>query len=113
MVRTTSKKAGTADRRKAGAAKTKQPVQSTEAAVEGICDENVRVVTQLAERAICGNKDSFDYLNSRSSTAQDGNDTPDTPQGSSQAALWMSEPEWNGESSEETMEISAASREPE
>jgi hypothetical protein len=31
----------------------------------------------------------------------------------SQAAAWMSEPEWNGDSSEEMSETSAGSREPE
>ena len=113
MVRTTRKNATKTGKRASGAASGNEPAQVSEVADAGIADESFKVVSHLTEMALCGTERTMDYLLGLSKTAP-REDEPETHQNEfSQAAAWMSEPEWNGESSEEIAETSAASREPE
>jgi hypothetical protein len=110
MVRTTRKKATKNGRRTARKATGKKTAQVSEIAEAGIFNESPKVVTHLAERALCGAEGSFGYLESLSRTSREAEATTNRD-GFSQALAWMSEPEWNSESSEEMSETGAGSRE--
>jgi len=113
MVRTTKKKAAKAGKRAHGAADDNEPAPVSEVAEAGITEENFKVVSHLTERAFFATERSTQYLRGLSTPAP-REDEPETHRNTfSQAAAWMSEPEWNSESSEEIAETAAGSMEPE
>ena len=111
MVRTTRKRAAKTCRRadgpNCGANRGKKATEADSGR------ENSRVSAQLAERVSRGCRGRRGDWDALTNTIQ-GQEKPETQQnGFSQAIAWMSEPEWNAESSEVLSETLAGSREPE
>jgi hypothetical protein len=113
MVRTKKQKATRANRQTAGDAKREGAVQMGELADKGLSDESKKLVMQLAERAVNGDKNSLQKLEEFANKTPQGDDAEAKASGLSQATVWEAEPEWMSESSEEEAETSIASREPE
>ena len=76
-------------------------------------DETTKAVAHSAERAFRGRPGGMRHWNDLADTVGREEQSGTCQNGFSQAEAWMSEPEWNGESSEVTGETFAGSREPE
>ena len=113
MVRTTRKKSARTGKHAAGAGRGKEPVEVNEVAEAVLSGERAGVVTQLECRSFRGRPGSLDHWENLTNEAPRAEEPATTENGFSQAVAWMSEPEWNGESSEAMSETSAGSREPE
>jgi len=75
--------------------------------------EDTKVTAQLAERVSRGCRGGWHDLDDLTNRYRDKEEPGTQPNRFSQAMAWMSEPEWDGESSEDLSETSAGSREPE
>ena len=113
MVRTAKNKATKASKRAARARNCDGAGQMIELAGSGLTYEGTTVVSQLAESMLCGNPRSYEKWLDLSTSAPRGEEQASSPNGFSQALAWKAEPEWEGESSEETSETAGGSREPE
>jgi len=113
MVRTTRKKLTRTGKHAAGAERGEQPAEVNDAAEARRSDEATKMVAHLSERAFRGRPGGLHCLNDVSNMAPREEEPGTTQSDFSQAVAWMSEPEWNGESSEGMSETSAGSREPE
>jgi hypothetical protein len=83
------------------------------AAEAGLAGENAKVAAQSVERVSRGCRGRFQEWGDIKNTVREKEEPETKPNGFSQAMAWMSEPEWDGESSEGLSETLAGSREPE
>jgi hypothetical protein len=113
MVRRTRKKATRTGRQAACAESGEGRAEVNQAAEAALTVESARVVAQLTERAFHGRNAGVPCLVDLPDTVPDQSEPATDQDGISLAVAWMSEPEWNGESSEGISEISAGNREPE
>jgi len=113
MVRTTRKKSARTGKHVAGAGRGKEHVEVNEVAEAVLSGDSTEVVTHLGERSSRGRPGSLDHWEDLTNEAPRNEEPGTTQNGFSQAVAWMSEPEWNGESSEAMSETSAGSRESE
>jgi hypothetical protein len=112
MVRT-SRQGTTRSGQTADAERGQDAAEVNEVAGGAFTGEGTKVVAQLTERAIRGRPRCLDDLVGLNNTVAHGEEPGMNKNGASQALAWMSEPEWNGESSENMSETSAGAREPE
>lgn len=113
MVRATGKKRTRRSRHAAGAGSGGDSAAADEVAEASLGDETRKAVAHFAERAFRGRPGGMRPWNDVADTVAGEEKSGTDQNGFSQAEAWMSEPEWNGESSEVMGETSAGSREPE
>lgn len=109
MVRTTEK---SGDKQRAEEKRKELILEGVRAEME-IDQEQERVASQFAERALRGDRGSLHPLFGVSNQAFRLGEPEMNNNDFSQALAWVAEPEWQGESSEAASETAAGSREPE
>ena len=109
MTKAKKRKATGAGKRKAVKAGMESPSKVHELS-DGLTAEGMQVVVQMTEKALHGDAKSADAVVEQ--TNESAGETGASPGGFSQALAWASEPEWQGESSEEATETASGSQEP-
>lgn len=111
MTKAKKRKATGAGKRKAAKAGMESPSKVHELS-DGLTAEGMQVVVQMTEKALHGDAKSADAVVDQANESAGEAEAGASPARFSQALAWASEPEWQGESSEEATETASGSREP-